>query len=225
MVFAPDVEAYNGQPITYDQTSGNCTLTCHGVAHDGTNDLVPAGLLRSVGFAEPLAVGHAEPLAVGHAEPVAEPVAEPRAVGHAEPRAEPRAESVAVTPSPAPSPAPSPSPSDTPSPSPSASPSPSPSDYAEPVAVGHAEPVAVGHAGPLAPVSSDTRGTRRHPPSGPAGSRPKCAARQIVGRASRPDNLLRCQTVVPHGTDEGNQFMVTMPARGIDPACVPGGRA
>ncbi len=40
VVFAPDVLPYNGQPITYDQSTGNCTLTCHGVNHDGAT--VPA---------------------------------------------------------------------------------------------------------------------------------------------------------------------------------------
>ena len=40
VVFAPDVIPYNGQPISYDPTSGNCTLTCHGVNHDGA--VVPA---------------------------------------------------------------------------------------------------------------------------------------------------------------------------------------
>lgn len=40
VLFAPDVEPYNGQPIAYDATSGTCTLTCHGVGHDGA--VVPA---------------------------------------------------------------------------------------------------------------------------------------------------------------------------------------
>ena len=42
VVFAPDVQPYSGQPISYDPVSGNCTLTCHGAAHDGANGLVPA---------------------------------------------------------------------------------------------------------------------------------------------------------------------------------------
>lgn len=40
VVFAPDVQAYNGLPIAYDATAGTCTLTCHGVGHDGA--VVPA---------------------------------------------------------------------------------------------------------------------------------------------------------------------------------------
>ena len=40
VVFAPDVLPYNGQPITYDVTSGTCTLLCHGVGHNGPT--VPA---------------------------------------------------------------------------------------------------------------------------------------------------------------------------------------
>ncbi|HEY5628985.1 MAG TPA: hypothetical protein VIR16_05695, partial [Candidatus Limnocylindrales bacterium] len=40
VVFAPDVEPFNAQPISYDPASGNCTLTCHGVNHDGA--VVPA---------------------------------------------------------------------------------------------------------------------------------------------------------------------------------------
>jgi hypothetical protein len=38
--FAPDVEPYNGLAISYDATTGTCTLTCHGVGHDGA--IVPA---------------------------------------------------------------------------------------------------------------------------------------------------------------------------------------
>jgi len=38
--FAPDVVAYGGLPISYDTTTGTCTLTCHGVGHDGA--IVPA---------------------------------------------------------------------------------------------------------------------------------------------------------------------------------------
>ena len=38
--FAPDVVAYGGLPISYDATTGTCTLTCHGVGHDGA--IVPA---------------------------------------------------------------------------------------------------------------------------------------------------------------------------------------
>lgn len=38
--FAPDVVAYNGLAITYDATTGTCTLTCHGEGHDGA--IVPA---------------------------------------------------------------------------------------------------------------------------------------------------------------------------------------
>jgi hypothetical protein len=38
--FAPDVQAYGGLPIAYDTTTGTCTLTCHGVGHDGA--VVPA---------------------------------------------------------------------------------------------------------------------------------------------------------------------------------------
>jgi hypothetical protein len=38
--FAPDVQAYGGQPIAYDATTGTCTLTCHGVGHAGA--VVPA---------------------------------------------------------------------------------------------------------------------------------------------------------------------------------------
>ena len=40
VVFAPDVLPYNGLPISYDPVGGNCTLTCHGVAHNGST--VPA---------------------------------------------------------------------------------------------------------------------------------------------------------------------------------------
>lgn len=39
--FAPDVEPYNGQPISYDATTGTCLLTCHGVAHDGATITAP----------------------------------------------------------------------------------------------------------------------------------------------------------------------------------------
>lgn len=38
--FAPEVQAYGGLPIAYDPTTGTCTLTCHGVGHDGA--VVPA---------------------------------------------------------------------------------------------------------------------------------------------------------------------------------------
>ncbi len=40
VTFAPDVVAYNGLPIVYDATTGTCTLSCHGVAHNGA--VVPA---------------------------------------------------------------------------------------------------------------------------------------------------------------------------------------
>lgn len=40
VVFAPNVLPYNGQPIAYDPTTSSCTLTCHGVNHNGTT--VPA---------------------------------------------------------------------------------------------------------------------------------------------------------------------------------------
>jgi len=39
--FAPDVEQYNGQPISYDATTGTCLLTCHGVTHDGATITAP----------------------------------------------------------------------------------------------------------------------------------------------------------------------------------------
>jgi hypothetical protein len=39
VMFAPDVESYNGLPIAYDATTGTCTLTCHGVDHGA---VVPA---------------------------------------------------------------------------------------------------------------------------------------------------------------------------------------
>ncbi len=39
--FAPDVVQYNGLPIAYDATTGTCTLTCHGVGHDGAAVLAP----------------------------------------------------------------------------------------------------------------------------------------------------------------------------------------
>ncbi len=40
VIFAPDVEQYKDLPIAYDATTGTCTLTCHGVGHDGA--VVPA---------------------------------------------------------------------------------------------------------------------------------------------------------------------------------------
>ncbi len=40
VVFAPDVQPYNGQ-ITYDPTTQSCTLTCHDKPHDGLTFATP----------------------------------------------------------------------------------------------------------------------------------------------------------------------------------------
>ena len=115
VVFAPDVLPYNGQPISYDATSGTCTLTCHGIDHNGAVVLSPAGV----------------PLALPSPSPSDSPSPSP---------SDSPSPSPSDSPSPSPSDSPSPSPSDSPVPSGSAAPSDSAVPLASPLSSGSASP-------------------------------------------------------------------------------------